>query len=77
MSNSQWNDDQGIGERAIRKWEKERELAQKLTGALRTSGITADDCRAVEMLYSLAGQAGSHRIVEAMRYLRAWIEGGA
>lgn len=76
MSN-QWNDDQAIGERAMRKWEKEREAAQKLAGELRTSGITADDCRAVEMSYSLAGQAGSHRIVEAMRYLRAWIEGGA
>lgn len=77
MSNGQWNDDQAIGERAMRKWEKEREAAQKMAGALRTSGITADDCRAVEMLYSLAGQAGSHRIVEAMRYLRAWLEGGA
>ena len=76
MSSSQWNDDQAIGERAMRKWEKERDATAKLAGALRTSGITADDCRAVEMLYALAGQAGSHRIVEAMRYLRAWIEGG-
>ena len=75
MSNSQWNDDQGIGERAMRKWAKQRESAEKLVSALVTSGLTAEDCRAVETLYALANQKGSHRIVEAMRYLRVWIEG--
>ena len=32
MSNSQWNDDQGIGGRAMRKWEKEREAARLREG---------------------------------------------
>jgi hypothetical protein len=32
MSNSQWNDDQGIGERAMRKWEKERAAARLREG---------------------------------------------
>ena len=45
-----------------------------LANAIETSGITADDCRAVETVYALAGQAGSYRIVDAMRYLRAWLE---
>lgn len=71
---SDWNEDQAIGEAAMRKWKKEQEQARKLVDALRTSGITADDCRAVETVYALAGQAGSYRIVEAMRYLRAWLE---
>ena len=47
---------------------------RKLADALRTARITADDCRAVETLYAVAGHAGSHRIVEAMRYLGAWIK---
>jgi hypothetical protein len=74
MSNAQWHDDQSADEAAMRKWEKEREQARKLVDALRTSNITADDCKAVETLYAVAGHAGSHRIVEAMRYLGAWIK---
>jgi len=52
----------------------ELEELEALAAALRTSGITADDCRAVETLYAVAGHSGSHRIVQAMRYLRTWIE---
>jgi chromosome segregation ATPase len=51
----------------------ERDEARKLVDALRASGLTTDDCRAVETLYAVAGHAGSHRIVEAMRYLGAWL----
>jgi hypothetical protein len=46
---------------------------RKLADALRASGITADDCRAVETIYAVAGHVGSYRIVEAMRYLAAWL----
>jgi hypothetical protein len=73
MSNAQWHDDQSAGEAAMRKWKKEREQAGTLVDALRSSGLTTDDCRAVETIYAVAGHVGSHRIVEAMRYLRAWL----
>jgi hypothetical protein len=68
-----WNEEQAGGEAAMRKWQREHARAEQLVAAIRTSGITSDDCRAVEALYALAGQAGSHRIVEAMRYLRVWL----
>jgi hypothetical protein len=70
-----WNTDQAIGERAMREHAVKREAAMRLADALLTSGISIDDCRSVEMLYAVAGQAGSHRIVEAMRYLQAWLRG--
>jgi hypothetical protein len=71
-----WNEEQAGGEAAMRKWQRDRERAEQLVAALRASGITSDDCRAVETLYALAGQTGSHRIVEAMRYLRVWLGEG-
>lgn len=77
MSNAQWHDDQCAGDAALRKWGREREQTRKLVDALRASGITTDDCRAVEMIYAVAGHAGSYRIVEAMRCLRTWLVEGA
>lgn len=65
-----WNEEQAGGEAAMRKWQRDRERAEQLVAALRTSGITSDDCRAVEMLCALHG---SRRMVEAMRYLRVWL----
>lgn len=53
-------------------------LDMQLTDSLRSSCITRDDARAVQTLYAVAGQAGSHRIVSAMRAIEAWLrEGGA
>ena len=68
-----WNEDQAIGEAAMRKWKRDQEQARKLVDSLRASGITVEDCRAVETIYAVAGHVGSHRIVEAMRYLGAWL----
>jgi hypothetical protein len=72
-----WNEDQAIGERALREHARRRELDSKLGDALRAAGITRDDVFAVEMLYAVAGHSGSHRIVSAMRAIQAWLrEGG-
>lgn len=49
------------------------EMDLRLTDALRASGITQDDARSVEMLYAVAGQQGSHRIVSAMRAIGVWL----
>lgn len=60
----------------VRELEAERDEARKartLADALRASAITVEDCRAVETLYAVAGQRGSHRIVQSMRYLGAWL----
>jgi len=72
---SDWNTDQAIGERAMREHAAKRDAALRLADALLASGISIDDCRSVEMVYALAGQSGSHRIVEAMLYLQAWLRG--
>jgi chromosome segregation ATPase len=64
-------EDQGAELRATREAYTD---VRKLADALRTSGITTDDCRAVETIYAVAGHVGSHRIVEAMRYLAAWLK---
>lgn len=37
-----------------------------------------DDARAVQTVYAVVGQTGSHRIVLAMRAIEAWLrDGGA
>lgn len=77
MSNSQWNDDQSHGERALRKIKATAELDSRLGDALRASGINAADALAVQALYATAGQAGAHRIVSALRAIEEWLrEGG-
>jgi len=48
----------------------------RLADALRTSGINAADSAAVQTLYAVAGQAGSHRIVSAMRAIETWLKEG-
>lgn len=48
---SDWNEEQAAGKAAMRMRGKEREQAQRLVEALRTSGLTADDCRAVETIH--------------------------
>ena len=78
MSNSQWHDDQSVGERALREYKRRADLDSRLGDALRASGINAADALAVQTLYATAGQSGSHRIVSALRAIEAWIrEGGA
>lgn len=78
MSNSQWHDDQSIGERALREYKRRSELDSRLGDALRASGINAADALAVQELYATAGQSGSHRIVTALRAVEAWLrEDGA
>ena len=78
MSNSQWHEDQAIGERALREHKRRSELDSRLGDALRASGINAADALAVQALYATAGQSGSHRIVSALRAVEAWLrEGGA
>lgn len=67
MSNSQWHDDQSIGERALREYKHRSELDSRLGDALRASGINAADALAVQALYATARQSGSHRIVSALR----------
>lgn len=49
------------------------EIDSRLCDALRASSISADDALAVQTLYAIAGQSGSHRIVSAMRAIEAWI----
>jgi hypothetical protein len=72
-----WNEDQAIGERALREHERRRELDSKLGDALRTAGINKHDAFCVEALYAMAGHPGTHRIVSAMRAIQAWLrEGG-
>lgn len=54
------------------------DLDSRLGDALRASGINAADALAVQALYAIAGQSGSHRIVSALRAIEAWLrEGGA
>lgn len=78
MSNSQWHEDQGHGERALREYARQRELDGRLGAALRASGINAADALAVQALYATAGQSGSSRIVSALRAVEEWLrEGGA
>jgi hypothetical protein len=78
MSNSQWHDDQSVGERALRVHQRRVELDSRLGDALRGSGINAADTLAVQALYATAGQSGSHRIVSALRAVEAWLrEGGS
>jgi hypothetical protein len=78
VSNSQWHEDQSIGERALREHKRRAELDSRLGDALRASGINAADALAVQALYATAGQSGSHRIVSALRAVEAWLrEGGA
>lgn len=78
MTNSQWHEDQAIGECALREHKQRAELDLRLGDALRASGINAADALAVQALYATAGQAGSHRIVSALRAVETWLrEGGA
>lgn len=78
MNNSQWHDDQSAGERALREFKRRADLDSRLGDALRASGINAADALAVQTLYAIAGQSGSHRIVSALRALETWCrEGGA
>lgn len=77
MSNAQWHDDQAIGERSLREHARKQELDSRIADALRASGINAADAAAVEMLYAVAGQDGSHRIVSAMRAIGAWLKDDA
>ncbi len=72
----QWNKDQAIGERALRDGKRRASLDQQLGDDLRASGINAADALAVQALYAAAGQVGSHRIVQALRAVEAWILGG-
>lgn len=76
MSNSQWNYDQGLGERALREHKRRAELDSRLGDALRESGINAADALAVQTIYTVAGQSGSNRIVSALRAIEDWIRGG-
>lgn len=77
-SNSQWHEDQTVGERIQREHAQKRELDSRLGDALRASEISASDAQAVQALYATAGVSGSHRIVSALRAIEAWIrEGGA
>jgi hypothetical protein len=76
MSNSQWHEDQSIGERALREHQRRRELDSRLGDALRASGVNAADALSVQALYAVAGQAGSHRIVSAMRAVEDWLKEG-
>jgi len=73
VSNAQWDEDQSIGERALREHKRRSELDSRLGGALRASGINAADALAVQLLYATAGQSGSHRIVSALRAVEAWL----
>lgn len=74
---SSWDEDQAA-ERALHKLERQMRLDSRLGDALRSSGINAGDALAVQLLYSIGGQSGSHRIVSAMRAIEAWLaEGGA
>lgn len=77
MSNSQWHDDQSIGERALRDHARQRDMDSRLGDALRASGINVADARAVQTLYAIAGQSGAHRIVSALRAMEAWLREGA
>ena len=76
MSNSQWHEDQSIGERALREHKRRADLDSRLGDALRASGINAADALAVQALYATAGQSGSHRIVSALRAVEAWLREG-
>lgn len=70
--------DQASGERAMGEMRRRSALDMRLGDALRASGINAADAIAVQALYAVAGHAGSHRIVSALRAVEAWLrEGGA
>ncbi len=78
MSNSQWNADQGEGERALREFEREAKLDSRLGDALRASGINSVDALSIQALYAVNGGPGSHRVVSAMQAIAGWLrEGGA
>lgn len=76
MSNSQWHEDQSIGERALREHKRRADLDSRLGDALRASGINAADALAlaVQAFYATAGQSGSHRIAAAMRAIETWLK---
>lgn len=57
----------------LRAEHAKRELDSRLGDALRASGISVDDALAVQTLYAIAGQSGSHRIVSALRAVEAWL----
>lgn len=76
MSNSQWHEDQSTGERALREHKRKADLDSRLGDALRACGINAADALAVQVLYAISGQSGSHRIVSAMRSIEAWLREG-
>ena len=76
MSNTQWQDDQSAGERALRESKRRADLDSRLGDALRASGINAADAVMVQLLYATAGQSGSHRIVSALRAVEAWVRDG-
>lgn len=78
MSNSQWHHDQAMGERVLREQQQRDSLDLRLGDAMRASGINSADALAVQALYAVAGQTGSHRIVSALGAIEAWLrEGGA
>ena len=71
------NDDQAVGDRALCNFQRRRDLDSRLGDALRASGINSADAFAVQALYAMAGQTGSHRIVSALRAVEVWLrEGG-
>lgn len=76
MSNSQWHNDNAVGERALREYARKRDLDSRLGDALRASGINDADALAVLSLYAVAGQSGSHRIVSALRAIEVWLREG-
>jgi hypothetical protein len=49
------------------------DLDSRLGAALRASGINIADTLAVQALYAMAGQSGSHRIVSALRAVETWL----
>lgn len=61
----------------MREYKRRVDLDSRLGDALRNSGISATDALAVQALYAIAGQRGSHRIVSALRAVEVWLrEGG-
>lgn len=76
MSNSQWNEDQAVGEKAVRELEARAELDQQLGGALRSSGITVEDVRSIELKHAIINSRQAHRVITACRCIEWWLSNG-
>lgn len=72
----QWNEDQANGEKNLRLLKRRDELDSRLGDALRASGINNNDAMSVRIVYETAGQAGSSRIVSALRAIEEWLKDG-